>query len=452
MKNVMIRVLVVVLVNSSCIKNALFDTPQSNCPENLEANVNYDQVKDLYVDRTVQIMEDWVIEGYIISSDKAGNFFNVLHFQDHHIQPTNGLQLEIDLRDSHVFYPLGSKIFIKLKGLYLDKSGPVFKLGGTFNAFGNISVGRLPAAVLDEHIIRTCDEVNEPSPTWVTPDSLSENLVNTLVAFKDMEFLEEELGLPFANEDEETERTLVNCNDEDVVLLNSGFSDFSSAILPEGNGSIVGVLVKEKSDFQLIIREPGDIDFEEERCADLIDEFTSTQIFISEIADPDNNSGARFVELYNSSTEPLSLKGWKLHRYTNANADISSSLDLSDLVIAGESTLVISPNLQEFETVYGFVPDLAVRTNSPADSNGDDNLELVDPFGNVIDVFGVIGTDGSGTNHEFEDGRAFRNPNVMEGNPLYTFIEWTVYNDSGEMGTIDRPQNAPEDFSPGLRD
>ena len=43
--------------------------------------------------------------------------------------------------------------------------------------------------------------------------------------------------------------------------------------------------------------------------------------------------------------------------------------------------------------------------NSAANSNGDDNIALVDPFGNLIDLFGVIGEDGSGTSHEFEDGR-----------------------------------------------
>ena len=69
---------------------------------------------------------------------------------------------------------------------------------------------------------------------------------------------------------------------------------------------------------------------------------------------------------------------------------------------------MISPNATEFETVYGFAPDLGVSTNSPADSNGDDSLELVDPFGTVIDVFGIVGEDGTGTNHEFEDGKAVR--------------------------------------------
>src|SRR5690606_18763809 len=155
--------------------------------------------------------------------------------------------------------------------------------------------------------------------------------------------------------------------------------------------------------------------------------------------------------LYNSGPKPISLKGWSLRRYTNANTQVSSSIDFTGFVIDAESTLVISPNAAEFEIVYGFPPDLDVKTNSPADSNGDDNLELVDPFGTVVDTFGVVGEDGSGTGHEFEDGRAVRIPGITKANPNYTFSEWTVYNDTGESGTINMPQNAPEDFTPGER-
>ncbi len=443
--------LILILV-SSCVKDQNFDPPKSTCSSDLTANVTYAQVKNLYMDTTIQILEDWVIEGYVISSDEAGNFFNVLHFQDSPVDPAEGLQIEIDLRDSHVFYPIGSKIFIKLKGLYLGKSREVFKLGGTFISFGNVSVGRLPAAVVGNHIFVSCEEMVEPEPTLVTVDAIGGNMMNTLVTITDVEFLEEDLGLPFAMEREETKRNLTTCSDNELTVLNSGFSDFQAETLPEGNGSITGVLVKDKDDFHLVIRDLNDIDFSQQRCKDLIDEFTSTHIFISELADPDNNTGARFVELYNSDAKALSLKGWTVRRYTNANTEVSSSLDLSEHTIGAESTFVISPNAEEFELVYGFIPDLGVRTNSPADSNGDDNLELVDPFGTIIDIFGKVGEDGTGTNHEFEDGRAVRNLNIVEGNPIYTFDEWTIYNDSGEAGTIDQPQNAPEDFSPGIRD
>ena len=436
---------------SSCVKNRNFDMPPTNCTNVLNANATYVEVKNRYVDQTFQIQEDLIIEGYVISSDRDGNFFSVLHFQDSPSDPTEGFQMEIDLRDTHLFYPVGTKIYIKLKGLYLGRSRDVFKIGGVFTSFGNQSVGRLPAAVVDEHIFVSCDEIVTIQPTLRSIPELDNSLTNTLVQISMVEILDEELGLSFAIEREETERTLIDCNDDEIVLLNSGFADFQADVLPEGNGTISGVLLRENDNFQLAIRSLDDIEFTEERCEALIDEFTSQNIFISELADPENNIGARFVELYNSANEPMSLKGWQLKRYTNANVEVSSTIDLSNLTIEAERTLVISPNVTVFETVYGFAPDLGVSTNSPADSNGDDNLELVDPFGTVIDVFGVIGEDGSGTNHEFEDGRAARNAEVTQGNSSYNFSEWTNYNDTGESGTIQEPQIAPDDFTPGSR-
>ncbi|MFS4468833.1 DUF5689 domain-containing protein [Maribacter sp. 2210JD10-5] len=444
-------VLVSVLLCVGCVKNRSFDAPEITCSDNVTANTTYAEVKSLFNEETVQIQEDLIIEGYISSSDKAGNFFSVLYFQDSPVNPTEGFQIEIDLRDSHLFYGLGQKVFIKLKGLYLGKSKGVFKLGGVFSAFGNISVGRLPSAAVADHIFVSCDVPAILEPNLVSIEGLNENLTNTLVQFMDMEISEAEIGEIYAVEREETERTLIDCNDNELTLLNSGFSDFQAEILPEGRGSITGVLLRENDDYLLVVRDLEDINFNQERCEDLIDEFTSRNIFISELADPDNNVGARFVELYNSSDSSLSLKGWRLERYTNASTTVSSFIDLSDYTIAAESTFIISPNTEEFEIVYGFIPDLGIGTNSPADSNGDDNLQLVDPFGEVIDVFGRIGEDGTNTDHEFEDGRAVRNINILNGNPVFTFSEWTIFNDTGNAGTTNEPQSAPEDFNPGVR-
>ena len=435
----------------SCVDDNEFDEPESDCTTDISANITFSEVKSSYNGELMQIQEDWVIEAYVISSDRAGNFFSILHFQDSPENPEEGFQIEIDVRENHLLYPIGSKIYIKLKGLYLGQSRDVFSIGGTFAAFGTTSVGRLPALKVPEHVFVSCDAPIEIIPKVVSITDLNPSLTNTLVRFQELEVIEQELDSIFALEREETERTLINCLDNELTLLNSGFADFQSEQLPRGNGSITGVLLRENDDYFLAIRDVNDIDFNGERCEELVTEFTSNEIFISELADPNNNAGARFVELYNASSEALDLNGWALTRYTNANTEISSTIDLSGSIIDGESTLVISPNAEEFEVVYGFVPDLGVGTNTPADSNGDDNLQLVDPFGTVIDVFGVIGEDRSGTNHEFEDGRAVRNPEISGGNPIYTFSEWIIFNDTGDAGTINQPQNAPEDFTPGLR-
>mgnify|MGYP003111000735 FL=1 len=435
-----------------CVDGREFDDIEGNCTTDMVANITFEELDSLVQDDVIQIHEDLILEGYVISSDRAGNIFGVLYIQDKLNNPSMGIQLEMDLRESHLQFPVGSKVLVKLKNLYLGKRGSNIRIGSVFSSFGNLSIGRLPSGKVFEHLFISCEGEGIPEPLVVNIPEIDSLPSNILVQLKSVEFAEETLGETFAIAQEETEQILRDCEENKIMLINSGYADFQAELLPETNGNLTAILTKDGDIPQLIIRTLEDVNFTEERCPEIITEFTSNQIFISELADPDNNSKARFVELYNSASEPLDLNLWTLRRYTNDNTEISSTIDLSGLIIGPESTLVISPNAEEFELVYGFVPDLGISTNSPADSNGDDNLELVDPFGSVIDVFGVVGEDGSGTNHEFEDGKAFRNLDVTEGNPVYTFIEWTIFNDTGDAGTINLPQNAPGDFTPGQRE
>ncbi|MEH6680744.1 MAG: DUF5689 domain-containing protein [Sediminicola sp.] len=440
------------LFGGSCLKEVSLDAIRPPCKEEMEPTISMKEVKELYKDQVFQIQEELFMEGYVISSDRAGNFFGTLHFQDNRENPQHGMQLEMDLRDSHLWFPKGSRILISLKGLYLGKSGEVYKLGSALLSFGNLSVGRLPVKAVHEHLWVDCSGPFDIVPTQVQVDSIDAGMVNTLVQLENMEFVDADLGKTYADFEEETERTLQECNGEEITLLNSGYADFQAALIPEGSGFVRGALLMDNNKYRLAVRDLEDVDLSDPRCVPVPDEFTSTAIFISELADPENNTGARFVELYNAATEALDLNGWTLRRYTNANTAVSSTIDLSDMEIGPQSTLLISPNAEEFALVYGFAPDLAASTNSPADSNGDDNLELVDPFGTVVDVFGIIGEDGSGTNHEFEDGRAVRKSHIISANPIYTFEEWEIYNDTGDAGTTDLPRNAPMDFTPGQRD
>jgi len=439
-------------VLAGCVNDRDFEALNTSCTTELQANSSFSDVKALYMGETIQIQEDLIIEGYVVSSDVTGNFFGVLHFQDTPSNPTEGFQMEIDLRDSHLFFAVGDNIRIKLKGLYLGRSKDVYKIGGVFTSFGNISVGRLPSNAVFEHVFVSCDGRQDIVPTIIDVSDLSNEIAGTLVQINNAEFSQDELGLSFALEREETIRVLIDCDDNEIEVRNSGFSDFQADLLPEGSGKITGLLIKENDDYYLQIRTLEDIEFNENRCEDVIDEFTSQAIFFSELADPDNNANARFIELYNSSSSALSLNGWQVARYTNASLDISSSLDLSDYTIGTLSTLVIAVDAEEFLNVYGFSADVVAGSNSPADSNGDDNLQLIDPFGTVIDAFGIIGTDGSGTDHEFEDGRAFRKLEVTTGNSSYTATEWLLYNDTGGAGTINEPQIAPEDYTPKTRE
>jgi len=170
-----------------------------------------------------------------------------------------------------------------------------------------------------------------------------------------------------------------------------------------------------------------------------------SDIFITEIADPNNAYAARYVELFNSGTEDVDLsEGWSLGRYTNANDYISTRLALRGVIPAG-GFYIAARNGDVFLDTYGFAADLDGAAAGPVDSNGDDNIALFNVAMEVVDFYGRPAEDGSGTDHEFEDGRAERVSTVTTGNATFDPAEWDIDNDSGGG---DGTQDAPQDFDP----
>jgi len=172
---------------------------------------------------------------------------------------------------------------------------------------------------------------------------------------------------------------------------------------------------------------------------------TNTGLMITEITDPQNSSTAgRYVEIYNPDTSDVDLStGYALVRWTNAGTVPQSPVYLTGIIPAG-GFYVVCNSATKFTTTFGVAPSQDIGTGGPADSNGDDNIALLAIDGSIIDMFGVAGEDGSGTGHEFEDGRAERACGTLN-TATWQASDWNVDNDSGGG---DGPQYAPQDFDP----
>jgi hypothetical protein len=174
------------------------------------------------------------------------------------------------------------------------------------------------------------------------------------------------------------------------------------------------------------------------------------QVIITEIADPNNDATARYVELYNVGSTAQDLTGWELRRWTNANTDAQTSgIDLTSIGMLDPGEFaIIAANGTAFETVYGFPADISAGTGGAADSNGDDKIALRDASMAIIDIYGVIGVSSNNSNSadNFEDGRAERVATVLAPNATWTSSEWDTDNDQGFGAGA---QDAPAGFDPG---
>jgi hypothetical protein len=173
-------------------------------------------------------------------------------------------------------------------------------------------------------------------------------------------------------------------------------------------------------------------------------------VFISEIADPNNEADARFVELYNGSNNPIDISGWNVYVYFNGSNTVGATYTLPNFTtLAAGNTYIIASNGTVFQNIYGFASD---GVGFGFNSNGNETFELINENDSRIDIFGIVGTDGINTCAEFEDGRVLRLSAVIEGIISWDESEWQVWADSTINGCTSHnnsPQDAPSEFSPG---
>lgn len=82
----------------------------------------------------------------------------------------------------------------------------------------------------------------------------------------------------------------------------------------------------------------------------------------------------------------------------------------------------VSIDTINFNSFFGFDPNTTEGTAS--NNNGDDAIELF-KNGTVIDVFGQIDVDGTGTPWDYLDGWAYRNSNSTPNGGVFIINEWT---------------------------
>ncbi|PCH78312.1 MAG: hypothetical protein COB98_00695 [Flavobacteriaceae bacterium] len=397
----------------------LMTNERCNVAENAEL-VSLSEIRNMFFDKSLNITQNIKIKAVITSDAAELNITETNAF----IQDDSGA---IALRFSS---PHGLKFGDEVELSLLGTSIEEYK--------GLLQLNHVPKA----NIISTTPGIIPAPQTITLEQALSGDFESVLVRIENVQF--KDITKTYSGENK-----LTDCVDDLNVYIRyqAAFSGFK---VNKNNGAVIGIMTEYEVP-QLYLRKSYDVTFYEEYIDCSMVGLTNFPFYISEIADPDNNSGARFIELYNPSNETQSMNGWQLIRYTNANVTSTKNIQLTGFSIGANSTFVISPNAAEFLAVYGFESNLGVSKGGPADSNGDDTIVLVNPDGEVVDIFGLIGEDGSGTNHEFEDGRALRNTGIQGGNPIFDPSEWVIWNDTGAGGTIKLPQNAPVDFNPGIR-
>ncbi len=344
----------------SCVQDDDFGVPNINIEDpviSTEKLTTFKAITSLYEQAVnggnpiVVIEDDIYIEGYVVSSDKGGNFFEELIIQNKiddsnpDNDPRLGFKVEINVSSLSDTYQFGQKVVIKLQGLAIGETSGVVAIGND----GGSSINQIQAAEYRNVVFRTND-IAEMQPIVLNPEDLTEAHENTLVQLNNMQLNRFELGATFASEsfDEfDGLRLMESCNSGvQIIMQTSTFSDFKTLLVPDGNGSVTGIYSRDfRDNFSVILpKSASDVNFENtDRCDPL--EFScglastiGSENLLYEDFEPQRNNRPIEIDGWTNYIE-AGTEAWEGYSSTSSNASLGRSCRFQSASSGDESNI-----------------------------------------------------------------------------------------------------------------
>lgn len=391
----------------SCVKDDDYGVPDisiTNPDIPQEKITTFKAIKSLYEqavnggNTTVIINDDVYIEGYVVSSDKSGNFFEELIIQNKtddsnpDNDPRLGFKVDINVSSLSDTYQFGQKVYVKMNGLTIGETSGVITIGKG----DAVNVKQIQASEYKEIVIRS-NEVAEISPKIVGLADLTEADENTLIQLENMQLNRFELGATYASEsfDEfDGFRLLESCDSGiSMIMQTSTFSDFKSLIVPQGKGSVTGIFSRDfRDDFSVIIINSSEaVNFEStERCdpmeltCGLAATVGTGNLFMEDFEPQKNNKPIEIVGWTNYIE--AGTVAWEGYSSTSSNASLGRSARFQPASSGDDSSIgwLITPPI-DLDAHEGIT--LRFKTsNSLADSSFMEVLYSLDWDGNEANI------------------------------------------------------------------
>ncbi|HSA05425.1 MAG TPA: DUF5689 domain-containing protein, partial [Tenuifilaceae bacterium] len=249
-----VALLGVFFIPSGCVKEDFDTTPPLENVATWNKTITIAQLKTLYIDKAGIVSklandESWnailaqgaVIEGYVISSDSAKNFYETVTIMDE----TGGVELKINDSELYLAYGLkpGQKVMVRTNDLALDNYNGVYQLGFATTDIDEhlniISVDKIAPNNLNK-FLQLSGSRQSLEPLKIKLSEITDEHISKLVTIDSVQFWNP--YATYAVDGETTNRILVDKHGNQIALRNSGFAKFKNVMLPTGSGSITGVL------------------------------------------------------------------------------------------------------------------------------------------------------------------------------------------------------------------
>ncbi len=305
-KNRLLLACATLCVLPSCLEVEKFEQ-EAYVYEPFGRKVDIAELKSLESDAV--IVEELYIQGIVTSSDAEGNYAQKIVFQDE----SGAVSIVADLSASSELFPIGQKISVQCRNMVLADIGGVRRLCASMSGEGL----QKSAAAIDNRTARSrifAIEGGKPvEPKALRLEELDADArthEDCLVALQEIFFQTHQL--PFANAGGSSEqyRTLYDNDGHTVLLCTSDGATMAGEMLPEGKGSVTGILTYPNGRPVIQIRSLEDIAFAPSPDCSVNDpDDVESDIFLSEYY---ASGEACYIEIFNAGEKTVDLSEYAL--------------------------------------------------------------------------------------------------------------------------------------------
>lgn len=372
-------------VLTSCVNDDDYSVPALECNEpNITATKTVEEILAQATSTATEYTAADTIEARVVSSDRGGNFYKQLYLNS--LDGEIGFVVQVNEVDMFTDYGVGRKVYISLKGLYVQVRSNTLQIGALYN--GN--VGQIPAELYRNHIFRSCDVVSEEElVNEVQLSDIDDSYIGKLVELQDVQFTDESLGQTYYNPTNvdaggQTLTYITNSEEETITLpfRTGSFAQYAGTPVSPNNGKIRGILTKFNTTYQFVSRYESDIRLTEERIGDApVD--PGTPFYTEDFEDAEDNTNFNFpgwVNVAESGNWVWSEQVFPLTGNGNGYAEFSSYNSGSPLNVAW----LVSPAI-----------DMDVHTGETLNFDTAQHHLDVDSDGNKLEVYIFTSFDGT---------------------------------------------------------
>lgn len=275
-----LRLSVVVLAASvllnSCIKSS-YDAPPSTADSDPHLTVStsiqtlVNEALGYTSTAQTRVLGDTTLVGVVVADDKSGNFYKQIIIEDSNA----GIIIGLDKTYLYSDYPVGRKVYVKTKGLYLVNYNGSPELAYSVTTAGSTTtVAGIPSSLISNYLVKG-SYPNTVTPIKLTVSDLYGNpskYYNRLITLQNMQFTDDSKGRTYANSissgSSATSLYVTDCPHvvAKLTMYNSAYASFQPYITPSGNGDLTCICSNYKGTLQMLIRDTTDVNFTGPRC------------------------------------------------------------------------------------------------------------------------------------------------------------------------------------------